>query len=318
MSRTHPAISVIIPTLNGGDLLGELLQSIRGQTCPITEILVVDSSSDDNSVAVAREFGARVLSIERHDFDHGATRSMAAKEASGELLLFFTQDAIPAGPTLIEHLIAPLLDDSQLAISFGRQLPAQGASLAATALRYFNYPSHSYIRKFSDRDKYGLKTAFVSNSCACYRKSSLAEVGYFPENLLFGEDTCIAGKLLIKGYRVAYVAAPGVYHSHNYTLGEEFHRSFDIGVLHAVEHWLPDTFGRAMGEGLKYIRFELGMIVKQRFFHLLPLFFCRNFVKFVGYKLGSKYDILPQWLPPRLSMNPHWWQRRKQVEEGRF
>lgn len=310
MSSSHPQITVIIPTLNGGVLFRELMESIKGQTLAVAEIIVVDSCSDDSTCDVAREFGATLLSIARKDFDHGATRTLAAKEASGELLLFFTQDAIPASPDLIENLIAPLLADSQVAISYARQLPASTASLAATALRHFNYPPQSRTCQFSDRDRYGLKTAFVSNSCACYRKSSLAQVGYFPENLLFGEDTCVAGKLLIQGFKVAYVAEPGVFHSHNYGLMQDLHRSFDIGVLHAVEQWLPQTFGRAEGEGVKYIRFELGMIIKQRQFQLLPLFFCRNFMKFIGYKVGSKYDILPQWLPPRLSMNPHWWERR--------
>lgn len=310
MSNSHPQISVIIPTLNGGPLFRELMESIRDQTRPVAEIIVVDSESDDGSCDVARDFGATVISISRKDFDHGATRTLAAKKASGELLLFFTQDAIPSGPDLIENLIGPLLSDSEVAISYGRQLPNASASLAATALRDFNYPEQSRIRQFSDRDDYGLKTAFVSNSCACYRKSSLTKVDYFPEKLLFGEDTCVAGKLLLKGFKVAYVAEAKVFHSHNYKLMQELHRSFDIGVLHAVEHWLPETFGRAEGEGLKYIRFELGMIIKQRQLQLLPLFFCRNFMKFIGYKLGSKYAILPQWLPPRLSMNPHWWERR--------
>jgi rhamnosyltransferase len=315
MSSSYPQISVIIPTLNGGALFGELLMSLRKQTQAIAEIIVVDSHSDDATCEVAREFGATVLSIAREDFDHGATRTLAAKKASGELLLFFTQDAVPADLTLIENLAAPLLADSQVAISYGRQLPATGASLAATALRHFNYPTHSRTRSFADREKYGLKTAFVSNSCACYRKSCLAEVGYFPEDLLFGEDTCVAGKLLMQGFSIAYVADPGVFHSHNYSLGQELNRSFDIGVLHAIEHWLPDTFGRAEGEGVKYIRFELGMIIKQRQFQLLPLFFCRNLMKFIGYKLGSKYDILPQWLRLRLTMNTHWWQRRNRSKK---
>lgn len=310
MSTSHPQISVIIPTLNGGALFRELIESIHRQTVAVAEVIVVDSGSTDGTCDVAREYGAILFSIEQKDFDHGATRTFAAREASGELLLFFTQDAVPAGQNLIENLIAPLLAQSEIAISYGRQLPAATASLAAAALRNFNYPEYDRVRQFSDRERYGLKTAFVSNSCACYRKSSLARVGYFPENLLFGEDTCVAGKLLIDGFRIAYVAGPGVFHSHNYSLGQELRRSFDIGVLHAVEHWLPDTFGRAEGEGLKYIRFELSVIIKERQFHLLPLFFCRNFIKFIGYTLGSKYDILPHWLPPRISMNAHWWERR--------
>ncbi len=304
-----PRISVIIPTLNGGRRFRELLEQLSRQTVTLYELLVVDSSSTDDTCRIAEEFGATVITIRRDAFDHGATRSMAAKQADGELLLFFTQDAVPVSHDLLQNLIDPLLHDSSVAISYGRQLPNSDASLFAKTLRMFNYPDKSVVRQFSDRARLGLKTAFVSNSCAAYRKSSLRQVNYFAENLIFGEDTCAAGRLLQKGFKIVYVAEASVYHSHNYTLSQEFRRSFDIGVLHRVEHWLPETFGRAEGEGLKYIKFELTMILEQKKFHLLPLFFCRNLVKFIGYKSGNRYGTLPLWLVPHLSMNSNWWRK---------
>lgn len=306
---TSLRISVIIPTLNGAEVLSQLLAEIDRQRVPVSEILVVDSSSDDGSAQRARQLGAKVITIARADFDHGATRSMAAREAKGEYILFFTQDALPTGPDLIGDLLGPLLKDPTIALSYGRQLPKPGASLAATALRAFNYPERSTVHGFSERARLGLKTVFVSNSCAAYRSSALKEVDYFPKDLIFGEDTCTAGRLLQKGYKIAYVAEAAVWHSHNYSLAEELRRSFDIGVLHSSEPWLLTTYGRAEGEGLRYIRSELAMIMEQGKIGLLPLFFFRNLTKFIGYKLGSKYDALPQWLVPRLSMNRRWWYR---------
>jgi len=311
MEQSLPRISVIIPTLNGGDVFRRLLEKLSSQSITPDELLVVDSSSNDGTQAVAKEFGAKVITIPKSEFDHGATRTMASLRTSGDILIFFTQDAMPVSDDLLKILIAPFSQDESIAISYGRQLPNTDATISATALRLFNYPIESRIRQFSDKETLGLKTAFVSNSCAAYRRSSLEEVGYFPENLIFGEDTCTAGRLLQNNYKIAYVAKAAVLHSHNYSLAEEFHRSFDIGVLHKTEEWLPRTFGRAEGEGLKYIKYELAMIWEQKRVHLLPLFFCRNLTKFIGYKLGSKYNILPQWLLPRLSMNSAWWNRRK-------
>ncbi len=309
MAQSLPSISVIIPTLNGGDLFRELLEKISTQDITPEEILVVDSSSNDNTQIIAEEFGAKVISISRSEFDHGATRTMASLQTSGEILLFFTQDAIPVNQDLIRNLILPFAKDESIAISYGRQMPNGDATLSATALRSFNYPATSNTRKFADKETLGLKTAFVSNSCAAYRKTSFEQVGCFPERLIFGEDTCTAGRLLLKGYKIAYVAEAEVLHSHNYSLVEDFRRSFDIGVLHKIERWLPETFGFAEGEGLKYIKFELGMILSQKQIHLLPLFFCRNIMKFIGYKLGNKYAILPQSLVPYLSMNKNWWRK---------
>lgn len=303
-------ITAIIPTLNGGDTFRHLLTKLAAQTQAIDELLVIDSSSDDSTVPIALEFGARVIPIARADFDHGSTRTMAAKESSGDYLLYFTQDAVPKNNNVVEMLLAPLLRDENIALSYGRQLANPGATLFAKTLRLFNYPKESEIRSFADKEQRGLKTVFVSNSCAAYRKKTLAEVGFFADGLIFGEDTCAAGKLLVAGYTLAYVAEATVFHSHNYSIGEEFHRSFDIGVLHHTESWLITTYGKAEREGLKYIKFELSTILKKHKYQLIPVFFCRNLAKFSGYKLGSMYYALPQWLVPKLSMNKTWWSRR--------
>jgi len=303
------SITAIIPTLNGGETFRHLLAQLAVQTQAIDELLVIDSNSDDDTVSIAMEYGAKIISIPKADFDHGSTRTRAAKTSSGDYLLFFTQDAIPENNMLVELLLAPLLQADNVALSYGRQLANPDASLFATTLRLFNYPEKSEVRSFADKTKKGLKTAFVSNSCALYRRKSLAETGFFDEGLIFGEDTCVAGKLLVSGYKIAYVARATVFHSHNYTLAEEFHRSFDIGVLHHTQSWLPKTFGKAEGEGIKYIRFELACILKKRKFLLIPIFFCRNLAKFSGYKLGNKYYVLPQWLSEKLSMNKTWWSR---------
>ena len=309
MNLNLPRISVIIPTLNGGMLLQQLLQKLSVQSVKADEILVVDSSSTDETVRVAEEYGAVVIPIAREEFDHGTTRNLAVRRSNGDIVLFFTQDAVPATNDLIETLIAVLIQDPSVAMSYGRQLPHSDASLSATALRTFNYPDESRIRTFSDRETLGLKTAFVSNSCAAYRRTCLEELNYFQEGLIFGEDTCAVGRLLQKGYAIAYVAEATVFHSHNYSLLQEFCRSFDIGVLHSSERWLIETFGKAEGEGGKYVRFELSMILQQKKFYLLPVFFLRNLAKYSGYKLGSRYHALPQWLLPKLSMNSGWWNR---------
>ncbi|HID70176.1 MAG TPA: glycosyltransferase [Desulfobacterales bacterium] len=305
----NPVVSIIIPTLNGGKVFRKLLEQLSIQSVRADELLVVDSGSNDETVNVAAEFGATIIEIPKQEFDHGATRSMAARRAKGNILLFFTQDAVPATADVIEKLIEPLIHDATIALSYGRQLPNNDASLSATALRIFNYPPQSVVREFSDREKLGLKTAFVSNSCAAYERSCLEEVSFFPESLIFGEDTCTAGRLLERGYKIAYVAEAAVFHSHNYTLIQEFRRSFDIGVLHRSEQWLCETFGRAEGEGLKYIKYELSMLLTPKMLYQLPLFFCRNLTKFLGYKFGTKYGNLPQWILPKLSMNSSWWHR---------
>lgn len=303
----NPSVSIIIPTRNGASTLGELLAVLALQTVQAKEILVVDSSSTDETVDIARQYGASVSIIPVEAFDHGGTRTDISQKAEGEYLVFFTQDAIPATRDALAQLLHPLISIPEAAVCYGRQLPQQDATWAAASLRAFNYPVQSSVRRFADRSLYGLRTIFVSNSFAAYRKSALAEVGYFKNGLIFGEDTCTVGRLLEKGYSSIYASDAKVFHSHNYSLAEEFRRSFDIGVLHTAEKWLLTTYGNAEGVGLTFVRSQLSTLWRQRDFSLMVDILCRSALKFAGYKLGRWHRRLPPRLIPHLSMHRGWW-----------
>lgn len=309
-----PKISVIIPTKNGAETLKELLAMLSIQSLQAHEVLVVDSSSEDETIDLANKSGADTFVIPDQEYDHGGTRAMMAQKAKGDFLVFLTQDAIPAGSDAMKNLIAPLLKDSKIAVSYGRQLPGFNANIFATHLRLFNYPDNSYVRGYQDRLQFGLRTVFTSNSFAAYRKTSLEEVNYFKNGLIFGEDTCTVGKLLLKGYKVAYVSEAEVYHSHNYTLTDEFKRSFDIGVLHTTEDWLLDTYGRAEGEGLRYILSEFSYLIEKKKLLLLPLAVIRILAKFLGYKLGRWYQFLPSPIIVNCSLHKLWWVKHRSCE----
>jgi rhamnosyltransferase len=305
------SLSVIIPTRNGAGTLPAVLTMLRRQTIPYAELLIIDSQSDDESCEIAEKFGAALYSIKKDDFDHGGTRSFIAEKAKGDILVFFTQDAVPVSVDAVEKLIAPFKTDQDISVTYGRQLPWKDANHSASHLRSFNYPAEGEIRCFADREKLGLKTIFVSNSFAAYRKSSLESVGYFKGGLIFGEDTCAVGRMLKEGMKIAYVAEAKVYHSHNYSWLQDFKRSFDIGVLHTKEKWLVETYGKAEKVGLKYIRSQLNELKKTAGPLTLIDFLGRNACKFFGYRFGTHYKMLPGSLITCMSMHRSWWTEKK-------
>jgi rhamnosyltransferase len=241
---------------------------------------------------------------------------MIARKAQGDILIFLTQDAVPVSTDALVKLIEPLLADETIAVTYGRQLPNRDATVLAAHLRYFNYPPQAVVRSFTDREHLGFQTVFASNSFAAYRRTALAEVDYFKAGLIFGEDTCAVGRLLMQGYKVAYVAEAMVFHSHNYTCLQEFRRSFDIGVLHVTERWLLETYGRAEGRGWQYVQSGLSYLVQVKKRALLPSFFWKMILKLFGYKLGRNFQLLPPWLVPVLSMHRSWWVRHRDVLAG--
>jgi rhamnosyltransferase len=225
----------------------------------------------------------------------------------GDILVFMTQDAVLTDSRAIERLIAPFAIDPRIVAVYGRQLPKADATIFGEHLRSFNYPDTSEVRCFEDRHKYGFKTAFISNSFAAYRKLPLEGIGYFEEGLLFGEDAYTVTKLLSKGFCVAYAADACVFHSHNYSILQDFKRYFDIGVFHARHQTLIEKFGTPIAEGRRYVQSEFSLLIKRKKYWLLPESCVRNLAKFLAYNLGKRYSLIPFRLSMRLSMNRKWW-----------
>ena len=87
-----PLISVIMPVRNGSNYIREALESLLAQDCRL-QILVVDDGSEDNTAAIACEYGCTVLS---HGTSQGpvAAKNTGLQAASGEYVLFLDHDDV--------------------------------------------------------------------------------------------------------------------------------------------------------------------------------------------------------------------------------
>lgn len=293
---------LIVPTLNAGSEWLGWLEAFNAQICKPDKLVVIDSSSTDKTINHAENHGFSVKVIGRGEFNHGGTRQNGLKFiGSVDVVVFLTQDAIFTGVDSLSQILKPFNDDRVAAVC-GRQLPRKHAAHIEAHARLYNYPSKSFLRSIDDVSKFGLKTAFISNSFAAYRVSALNEVGGFPDNVIFGEDMYVAAKLLKAGYQIAYAADACVYHSHDYSFWQEFKRYFDMGVFHSHETWIRQDFGGAEGEGAKFVISEFKYLLKHAIW-LIPEAFIRTLLRYTGFRLG----LLEKWIPLRfkkmLAMN---------------
>lgn len=299
-------VGLIVPTLNAGPTFESWLEAYAQQTFKPDYALVIDSSSEDETAARARARGFTVEVIRRETFNHGTTRDFGVSYLSdADILIFLTQDALLADPHALENLTAAFADP-QTGAAYGRQLPHRHAQPIGAHARLFNYAAQSSLRRLEDRARFGLKTAFVSNSFAAYRRTALLAVGGFPHDTIMNEDTYAVGKMLLAGWQIAYCADARVFHSHDYGFAEEFRRYFDIGVFHAREPWLRQTFGQAEGEGRRYVRSELAYLCRHAPF-LVPSAVLRTALKWSGYKLGCAERLIPPKFKPYLSLHRRFW-----------
>lgn len=111
-------VSVVIPTFNAGTEVKRLIQVLQNQeNVARVEIVIVDSESRDGTADLAESLGARVIRIKQAEFSHSYARNLGAQHATGDYLLFMTQDAFPNGTRWIAGLMQPVLRENVTAVS---------------------------------------------------------------------------------------------------------------------------------------------------------------------------------------------------------
>lgn len=300
-------LDVIIPAYKPGEEFNVLLERLEKQDYPIHKILVMNTGEEFwNPKWEAEHPLLEVRHLKKADFDHGGTRRQAAELSQAEILVFMTQDALPADRRLIGELAKALEREPDIGAAFARQLPKNGCGLAERYTRSFNYPEQSYVRRKQDLLQYGIKTFFCSNVCAAYRREAYEAAGGFVKRTIFNEDMICAGTLIQKGYGIAYAADARVFHSHNYTCMQQFRRNFDLGVSQA-EH--PEIFAGvpSEGEGLRLVKKTLAYLAAEGKWGKIPGFVLQSGFKYAGYLAGKHYQKLPKRAVLACTMNRDYW-----------
>lgn len=301
-------VDVMIPTYKPDERFKGLLLKLRQQSYPVRHIFVVNTEREYWDRAAEAEIPElRVTHIKRGDFDHGGTRRRMAARSDADLLLFMTQDAVPADNFLVEELVNTFAVPSVKA-AYARQLPAENCGLLERFTRKFNYPPEADIKDKSDLPQMGIKTFFCSNVCAMYERRTYEELGGFAERTIFNEDMIFGGTLIRSGYAIAYAADAKVIHSHNYNCMQQLRRNFDLGVSQA-EH--PEIFEGvpSEGEGVRLVKKSAAYVMRIGRPWLLWKLFWQSAFKYAGYFLGKHYGSLPRGIVRACTMNRDYWEK---------
>ncbi len=304
-------VDVIIPTYKPDDKFKKLIEMLEKQTVPVNKIIVINT---EEKYMEAFCIGSRFLAehktlsihhISRKEFDHGKSRNLGAKKSEADILVYMTQDAVPANEYVLEKLIAPL-EDETVACSYARQLPDENSTMTERLTREFNYPAEGKVKSKEDLGELGIKTYFCSNVCCAYSAAIFKELKGFINHTIFNEDMIYAAKVIDNGYKIAYAADAAVIHSHNYSAGQQFHRNFDLGVSQA-DH--PEVFEgvSSESEGIKMVKETIAKLKSLGYGKEIPGYIVTSGCKFIGYRLGRSYKKLPMWLIKKCTMSPVYW-----------
>lgn len=308
MEDNKLTVDVIIPTYHSDHGFFKLIEMLYRQTVKPNRVIILHTEEyEGQEQPVPKIPGSNIdiIPINKNEFDHGGTRSYGASLSDADILMFMTQDAIPADEFLIENLLKPY-EDPWVGASYARQLANQDASLIERFTRFYNYPKTGRIKSSKDLKELGIKTYFCSNVCATYRNSMYRELGGFVQKTIFNEDMIMAAKMIQAGCLIAYTAEAKVFHSHNYTYRQQFRRNFDLGVSHSQ---FPEVFRdlKSESEGIKLVKKSLKYLISKKKYFFIPDLIINSGFKFLGYQLGLRYQHLPKKLIDLCTMNKAYW-----------
>ena len=230
-------MTVAIPTLNAGPSFARTLAAValsapQGRDL---ELLICDSGSSDETVALARSYGAEVIEIPPEQFSHGGTRNLLMSRSRGDHVAFLTQDAVPAGSDWLSSLVAAFALAPGVGLAFGPYRPQAGARLSVVR------ELASWFDSFSDGEP--RIDALPPEAGMPHRATSWATwassptpMGAWPgrpgsevpfREIAYAEDHLLAQDMLRAGYAKVYVPEAAVIHSHEYSPVQWLRRSFD-------------------------------------------------------------------------------------------
>lgn len=211
---TLPTTSIVIRTLNEAEHLDALFDSIELQSQQPDEIVLVDSGSTDQTVAIAEARGASIVHIPPGDFTFGRALNWGCEVAKGEVLVFVSAHVYALEDSWLSFLIEPFVD-TKVGLSYGGQTGDHRSNFAEIQLLKRWFPD--------DGGTLDQQNPFCNNANCAVRRS-LWEDEPYDESLTGLEDMAFARQIRSLGHHIAYVPGAKVAHVHEEAARQTFNR----------------------------------------------------------------------------------------------
>jgi rhamnosyltransferase len=298
-------ISILMPIKNGAPDLEILLPKLlRQKTKDSIELVAVDSGSTDSTVQILTDFGATVVAIEPHEFNHGLTRNLAARHARGDLLVYINKKVLPANDDWLANLIRPLDRRAEVAGVCSRLMPRRDADPLTyrDVLQDLNGQTQTVIHTISNWVDYkslppGQLRWFINfHSVSMATRARVMAQLPFRKVKTIGEDVLWAKEVLEAGYQIHFEPTSVAFHSHNFSPEEIFQRHVDDGVLNRdvvnsqiQDHEVMAAILDATRSDWRFLDGEVRLdSYERRELHLAA--FLRRSAAILGQWVGTNYD----------------------------
>lgn len=228
MAEQGPMSSIIIRAFNEEKALGRLLEGIMRQAGVDYEIILVDSGSTDNTLAIAARYPVRVVKIDSSEFTFGRSLNRGIAAARGKICVIISAHCYPVYPDWLEQLTNPF-QDPLIAVTYGKQRGGESN----------HYSEHQFFRTyFPDVSQPDQGQPYTHNANAAIRRS-LWEEHHYNEHLTGLEDLAWSSWVRDQGYKISYVAEAEIIHVHHETIPQVNNRYRREAI--ALKQILPES-----------------------------------------------------------------------------
>ena len=223
----YPSISVIVPVLNMEKTIRATMESLIKLTYPKDkiEIIVVDGNSKDKTREIVSEYPVKLVDQEGKGLN--AARNTGITYSSGELLAYTDGDCV-------------LPEDWAMKIANNFEDPVIGFVGGTME----GYDRSNYLSNYMDESFFQVTPGFririettdlrlmqfPAGANMAFRKSALARVRFFDENITYGfDDLQPVEEMGFKGFRIILDPEVRILHQHRSTIKELLKQHFNYG-----------------------------------------------------------------------------------------
>lgn len=275
-------IDIICPLYNAEKYIELLHKSILNQkNVKINSINYAITKGKDHTEDIVRKLDCNYILIEPSEFSHSYTREMMAKNCTGDIIVFISQDVKIQRDDWLYYLTKDI-SEGNCDAAYSRQLAEKNNIEKYT--REKNYPNKSFVKSKKDIEKLGLNTFFFSDASSAISRYVFQKLGYYDgKKFASNEDQYIAYKLIMNGYKIKYCAESEVIHSHQFSFSSLYKRYHDTGEFYRAEPYMNKYGTNKAGAGMaKYI---LKRIIEDRNIGAALEFIPNMLARFLGMKL---------------------------------
>lgn len=231
-----PSISVVVCSYNGARTIRDCLQGLRKLEYPNYEVIVVNDGSKDNTEAIAREFGFRVISTENRGLS--SARNTGMRAAKGEIVAYIDDDAIP-DPHWLTYLAAGFMRTRHMGIGGPNLPPPNDGPVADCVANSPGGPIHVLLTDDEAEHIPGCNMAF--------RKAALEAVdGFDTQFRIAGDDVDLCWRIQQRGWTLGFSPAAMVWHHRRNSVKAYLKQQMNYGKAEAMlERKWPEKYNAA-------------------------------------------------------------------------